>query len=995
MALPSELIQALLVSGIARAGNIGLNKAMRVRKIDQAIMNLPNISSAEKTAISDFKMYLDLRYGGRSDEIELFFREIQNTGILTAMVEHSVIGTPIDNQFIETKNAFSKIYRSIMVNCTDHDDNKLFDKMIKSFDISIKNLCKDNNLAEIVTIMIKDLKNTIKENQNIEQKQDSILSPFENYDVLAGFFLKLSKVLNSQYRFIRVETNKGAKLIDLQRVYIPSKLILATDFTQNYQISDQLPTTPKKLADIKRREHEQDLVLTLEFGEIQNNMSRGVVLGDPGGGKSTLCQYICYTFAKEYSKIETNHNSEIKNSKIKDLKIPIRIILRHFEVARNKIPHLGIFDYICLEIKSIMSARDEECRYAVEYMLSLGKAYLAFDGLDEILNTSSRRDIVVMVSTFCDQYPLCPVIVTSRLVGYEDASLPDSFEKLYLKKFDESEIKKYVIKLLKVVGSLKKSDAEKEANKFMLQSSKTAQDLRQNPLLLGLMTVIFIMKGDIPASRPEIYQDCAIMMFEKWDQNRDIIADVPGGFELLDLFSKIAAKIYGNVELEEGVSTKWLGDFNKVYFEGQFESRAKSNDAAQKVTKFITGRSWVMSEFGTDVYKFTHRTFLEYFFARFQAESHETVRDLLYIVIEQVKDNKWDVIAQLSVQIKTYRNQTNGTKAVNIISDYIKHNINDEKIVAVARFGASILLYVTCPELSYGNMVRQIYNVAMIKSKDNRKISINLLAQCINCKNEMQGYLAEVISETIIQSINSDDMDEVVFVTAIVPSRSIHYLFSLDKIRILPDDISTKVRNKAKNIIRTRAEMNKFFAFIYVQWYREEFIYFFEKYNFLLAPKGEFLANKDLQYVDEGFIILSIAQDGSYSDSFTNGWLSNMETVGNLGEVDLVLSGKDRIAPAGGPAVLDSFWYGCLERAKNRPCALRGILKCFFISLKVRSKREIFKGPMRRVVISSDRGLRMTEAEFRTYVMQTIEKCEERGLDMSFWIVDEKVWHRS
>lgn len=65
-------------------------------------------------------------------------------------------------------------------------------------------------------------------------------------------------------------------------------------------------------------------------------------------------------------------------------------------------------------------------------------------------------------------------------------------------------------------------------------------------LLLGLMAFLFFVKGDVPNNRPEIYKECAMLMFEKWDQRRGILAKIPDDFDIVHLFSEVAAAIYGN-----------------------------------------------------------------------------------------------------------------------------------------------------------------------------------------------------------------------------------------------------------------------------------------------------------------------------------------------------------------------------------------------------------------------------------------------------------------
>ena len=72
--------------------------------------------------------------------------------------------------------------------------------------------------------------------------------------------------------------------------------------------------------------------------------------------------------------------------------------------------------------------------------------------------------------------------------------------------------------------------------------------------MLGLMVYLFIYRGDVPSNRPEIYKECATLMFEKWDQRREIIFNIPVDFDLLDLFSYLASKIFGSADTEDGVS---------------------------------------------------------------------------------------------------------------------------------------------------------------------------------------------------------------------------------------------------------------------------------------------------------------------------------------------------------------------------------------------------------------------------------------------------------
>ena len=61
----------------------------------------------------------------------------------------------------------------------------------------------------------------------------------------------------------------------------------------------------------------------------------------------------------------------------------------------------------------------------MDLLLLTGRAVVIFDGLDELLDTARRADVTTRVERFCAEYPLAPVLVTSRVVGYDQARLDD------------------------------------------------------------------------------------------------------------------------------------------------------------------------------------------------------------------------------------------------------------------------------------------------------------------------------------------------------------------------------------------------------------------------------------------------------------------------------------------------------------------------------------------------------------------------------------------
>lgn len=220
---------------------------------------------------------------------------------------------------------------------------------------------------------------------------------------------------------------------------------------------------------------------------LADAIDRTVLLGDPGGGKSTACNAITWD--------------------AEDL-VPFVVVLRTFVDDKQ-----SVVDYI----ESRLSAH-YQCPappHVVEGLLLSGRAMVIFDGLDELIDTSKRRQVTERVELFCTRYPLTKVLVTSRRVGYEEAALdPTVFEVYGLAEFSDDDVETFVTRWFMQVDGASEDKARALAASFTEESS-AVPDLRRNPLMLSLMCIIYRGQNWIPRNRPEMYEYCAKLLFEK------------------------------------------------------------------------------------------------------------------------------------------------------------------------------------------------------------------------------------------------------------------------------------------------------------------------------------------------------------------------------------------------------------------------------------------------------------------------------------------------
>ena len=233
-------------------------------------------------------------------------------------------------------------------------------------------------------------------------------------------------------------------------------------------------------------------------------IDRSVLLGDPGGGKTTATNVLAHQLAGDPAG-----------------KAPFLVTLRDY--AAQHPPKRSVVGHIEHTLATFYQCPAPPG--TVDRLLLTGRAIVIFDGLDELLDTSRRADVATRVERFCEEYPLAPVLVTSRLIGYDQARLDDDQFTCYrLGRFGDEQVAEYARKWFALEKDARAGDAE-----AFLAESASVPDLRSNPLMLSLMCILYRGEGSLPRDRAGVYEQCANLLFRKWDERRRIHRELRAG----------------------------------------------------------------------------------------------------------------------------------------------------------------------------------------------------------------------------------------------------------------------------------------------------------------------------------------------------------------------------------------------------------------------------------------------------------------------------------
>ena len=383
-----------------------------------------------------------------------------------------------------------------------------------------------------------------------------------------------------------------------------------------------------------------------------------VLLGDPGTGKSTLLNYLVWLLARPTGDIWTE--------RMGSWLLPVPMVLRELSLRS-----VTSFDGL---LKAFLNHAVSEPLRESDYlhrMLEEGRALIFLDGIDELGEPKARRNLRDAVFDGFDRYPRCRWLLSSRIVGYEEApfdrrqnldSVSPELPPESLKKAPRLESRKLLVQqelvdplqtegesgdgyvITRYLAPFDDRRIEEFAHNWYIQREAAATRAGENaahlvraihadqailrlarvPNLLTMMALIHRIEATLPHGRALLYGRIAEAYLESIDKFRGVYSSAYDlsqkrrwlarvGYEMQRRRSTDQARPHRSDESELLVESKdvlsWLQE------EMEHGGGTSEDMSAEEFLDFVGRRSGLFLPRGEGRYAFVHLSFQEYFSA--------------------------------------------------------------------------------------------------------------------------------------------------------------------------------------------------------------------------------------------------------------------------------------------------------------------------------------------------------------------------------------------
>ena len=368
---------------------------------------------------------------------------------------------------------------------------------------------------------------------------------------------------------------------------------------------------------------------------IKNEVGTYFVLGNPGEGKTVALHKLGKMILDDYqdSKIRLGkifviiieEIRRIATGKMREVKIGRIPILINFSEIKSLTDGQQFHAYIQKHIYKMAGVKgkffsNEKIRprmdKIIEKKLNQGKFVILLDGYDEI-GEEKRYELANIIEEYAKINVKLFFVIASRtaVIQNEKYFFVPKERTLNLVPLSKEKILEFLSN-----WNFQKPKLYWELYEKILENHQL-EKLAQNPLLLTLICYLFdISKLHMPENVTEFYKEGTKCLLENWENEKRIFKRLKIDFDVKSIYlEKIAFYLYCKKE----------DVFNKSDIFRETKDIVDYGTPQKNVFQEIYLYSGIVEQVNDEQYRFSHRSFYEFFLAKYIARNNEMVSNIV------------------------------------------------------------------------------------------------------------------------------------------------------------------------------------------------------------------------------------------------------------------------------------------------------------------------------------------------------------------------------
>lgn len=276
--LATGLFAKLTGAGLARVLGLLYGPIIRRHTIDRKSKGNSSEAAARfAKAADDLRILLGNKYGKYTTSVDALFGELQRSTFPELLIGAILVGAKPD----AATDLFNALHRSHLQE-GDLPASELFALIETSVRAQYDLLTSDRDLLEFINQQVSEIRERLEHaTSNIKLVMRDISDPQLPPQTINSIREKLCKAMEAKYRYVPIETTRGTRRHAIKKMFIEPRFSCLE--------YNSLAETKNKT---KQNTAEQDIpAVEIPYGQFRSTFHRTVILGDPGGGKSTTIQW--------------------------------------------------------------------------------------------------------------------------------------------------------------------------------------------------------------------------------------------------------------------------------------------------------------------------------------------------------------------------------------------------------------------------------------------------------------------------------------------------------------------------------------------------------------------------------------------------------------------------------------------------------------------------------------------------------------------------------